>query len=424
MPRLPALLRRRGATAAPRERLSRDVYVLGLIAFFVMVGFGVVVPVLPVFVRSFGVGYAEVGAVVSAFALMRLVASPFVGKLIDLIGERVVLAVGIGIVAVSSGLVGIAADYPHLLILRGVGGIGSAMFTVAAMTLLLGTTSAAHRARAVGFYQGGFLIGGMTGPAIGGLLATISLTAPFFFYAGTLAVAGIVGLVLLRPRAKLVDGQAAAGVPDADGSENPLVPLRDVLRDARFRAACLANFAQGWNSFGVRSALIPVIVVEVIKGPSSFTGIAFAIAAVAQTLALGPAARFIDRAGRKPALVLALALAAVLTVAISFSGDIVTLTILLSLYGVVSAFLGIAPAASVGDVVGRRGGRGVAIFSMSSDVGAIAGPLVAGALVDAFSFPVAFGVGAVFFVAASLYSLRMPASVSAAPASVRATTKG
>jgi MFS family permease len=409
-------------TAAPRERLSRDVYVLGLIAFFVMVGFGVVVPVLPVFVRSFGVGYAEVGAVVSAFALMRLVASPFVGRLIDLAGERVVLAVGIGIVAVSSGLVGIAGDYPHLLILRGVGGIGSAMFTVAAMTLLLGSTSAAHRARAVGFYQGGFLIGGMTGPAIGGLLATISLTAPFFFYAATLAVAGLVGLVLLRPRTRggVGDSAGAAGDPDADGSQNPLVPLRDVLRDARFRAACLANFAQGWNSFGVRSALIPVIVVEVIKGPSSFTGIAFAIAAVAQTLALGPAARFIDRAGRKPALVLSLALAAVLTVAISFTTDIVTLTVLLSLYAVVSAFLGIAPAASVGDVVGRRGGRGVAIFSMSSDIGAIVGPLAAGALVDAFSFPVAFGVGAVFFVAASLYSLRMPAAVSAAPASVGA----
>lgn len=377
-----------------------------------MVGFGVVVPVLPVFVRSFGVGYAEVGAVVSAFALMRLVASPFVGKLIDLMGERVVLAVGIGIVAVSSGLVGIAADYPHLLILRGVGGIGSAMFTVAAMTLLLGTTSAQHRARAVGFYQGGFLIGGMTGPAIGGLLATISLTAPFFFYAGTLAVAGLVGLILLRPRSGAARDTV---VSDAEGSDNPLVPLRDVLRDARFCAACLANFAQGWNSFGVRSALIPVIVVEVIKGPSSFTGIAFAIAAVAQTLALGPAARFIDRAGRKPALVMSLALAAVLTVAISFTGDIVTLTILLSLYGVVSAFLGIAPAASVGDVVGRRGGRGVAIFSMSSDIGAIVGPLAAGALVDAFSFPVAFGVGAVFFVAASLYSLRMPRTVEKPP---------
>ena len=53
------------------------------------------------------------------------------------------------------------------------------------------------RGRAAGFFQGGFLLGGMTGPAVGGLLALISLTAPFFFYAGTLAVAGVVGLLLL-----------------------------------------------------------------------------------------------------------------------------------------------------------------------------------------------------------------------------------
>ena len=61
------------AASVAKPRLSRDVVVLGVIAFFVMVGFGVVVPVLPVYVRSFGVGNAEVGAVVSAFALLRFV---------------------------------------------------------------------------------------------------------------------------------------------------------------------------------------------------------------------------------------------------------------------------------------------------------------------------------------------------------------
>ena len=86
----------------------------------------------------------------------------------------------------------------QLLVLRGVGGIGSAMFTVSAMTLLLGSVEPSRRGRALGVFQGGFLLGGMTGPAVGGLLALISLTAPFFFYAGTLVVAGVVGLVLLR----------------------------------------------------------------------------------------------------------------------------------------------------------------------------------------------------------------------------------
>jgi len=382
-----------------KPRLSRDVVVLGVIAFFVMVGFGVVVPVLPVYVRSFGVGNAEVGAVVSAFALLRFVSSPFCGRLIDWAGERAILSIGIGIVALSSGLVGIAQNYPQLLILRGIGGIGSAMFTVSAMTLLIGSTSTAMRARSIGFYQGGFLIGGMTGPALGGLLATISLSAPFFFYAGTLAVAGVVGILLLRPRTV---------APSTESGTTVSIPFREVLRDRGFRAACVANFAQGWTSFGVRNSLVPVLIVEVLHGPSTWTGVAFAFSAVAQAIALAPAARFIDTVGRKPAIVGAFAIAAVTIAAVPFVTSFWALTALLCVYAVAAAFMGTAPAAAVGDVAGASGGRPVAVFSMFSDFGAIIGPLVAGFLADTVSYPVAFAVGAVFFLGASAYALRMP----------------
>ena len=373
---------------------------LGLIAFFVMVGFGVVIPVLPVFVRSFGVGYTEIGAVIAAFALMRLVASPFCGKLIDWAGERTVLAVGIGIVAVSSAMVGIAQSYPEVLLLRGAGGIGSAMFSISAMTLLLGTTDRSMRGRAVGFYQGGFLIGGMAGPALGGLLAIISLRAPFFFYAGTLVVAGVVGLAFLRPRS----GRSA----ETASEPVPAISFRQVIADRRFRAACLANFASGWASLGVRSALVPVLVVEVLHRTELWTGIAFAIAAVAQTIALGPAGKFVDTVGRRPAIVGAYALAAAVMLAIPFAGDIWMLTALLCVYGVAAAFMGTAPAAAVGDAAGARSGQPVAIFSAFSDLGAIVGPLVAGVLLDVLSYPAAFGSAVVLMLAASVYALRMP----------------
>lgn len=384
---------------ASGERLPRDVLVLGLIAFFVMVGFGVVIPVLPVYVRSFDVGYLEVGAVVSAFAVMRLLATPFVGRLTDRGGERTVLAIGIGIVAISSGLVGIAQSYEQVLLLRGAGGIGSAMFSVSAMTLLLGSASASQRGRSLGLYQGGFLIGGMAGPAVGGLLATISLRAPFFFYAATLLIAGLIGLLLLQP---------ARSKAPAETQER--IPLAVVLRDTRFRAACLANFAQGWGSMGVRSALIPVLVVELLHETATWTGIAFAIAAVAQALALGPAGRFVDTVGRRPAIIGAFAVAAAILLVIPFVGHIAVLVVLLCLYGVAAAFMGTAPAASVGDAAGSRKGRPVAIFSASSDAGSIIGPLVAGALLDAFSYPAAFASAAVLMLLAAAYALRMPRS--------------
>ena len=377
--------------------LPREVYVLGLIAFCVAVGFGVLVPVLPVFARSFGVDAFAVGAVVSAFAAVRLATSPFCGRLINTFGERLVMATGIYVVAVSSGLAGISSSYVQLLVLRGIGGLGSAMFTVSATTLLLTSVDPGLRGRAAGFFQGGFLLGGMTGPAIGGLLSAVSLNAPFFFYAATLAVAGTVGLVLLRTRSERGD------VPDL-----PLVPFRQVLRDKRYQAACATNLAQGWTSFGVRSTLVPVLVVEVLHRPTSWTGIAFACAAVVQTLTLGPAGRFVDTVGRRPAMVAGGALAGVAILAVPFAPTIWLLIAALCLYGVAAAFLGTAPSATVGDAAGGRGGTAVAVFSMCSDVGAIVGPLVAGLLVDRFSYPVAFAVGAALLLAASATSARMP----------------
>lgn len=387
-----------------RSTLPRDVLVLGMIAFCVAVGFGVVVPVLPVFARSFGVSNFAVGAVISSFALLRLAMSPFCGRLINQFSERTILAIGIFIVAVSSGLVGLADSYPQLLVLRAAGGIGSAMFSVSALTLLLNSVPVNLRGRASGVFQGGFLLGGMAGPAIGGLLAAISLTAPFFFYAVTLAVAGSVGLLLLHK-------------PDRSGTavtREPPVPFAVVARDPRFQAACLTNFAQGWSSMGVRSALVPVLVVEVLHRTASWTGIAFAVAAVAQTIALAPAGRFVDTVGRRPAMIAGGGIAAVSIAIVPFAPNIWLLMIILCLYGIAAALLGTAPAAAVGDAAGGRSGTPVAIFSMFSDVGAIVGPLAAGFLADQVSYPVAFAVGAAILVLGSAASIRMPGNADLA----------
>jgi MFS family permease len=385
------------AWVGARSSLPREVYVLGLVAFCVAVGFGVLVPVLPVFARSFGVGNAEVGAVISAFALMRLVSSPFCGWLIKVFSERIIMATGIFIVAISSGLAGISRSYVQLLVLRGVGGIGSAMFTVSAFTLLLTSVEAGVRGRAAGFFQAGFLIGGITGPAVGGALAAISLTAPFFFYAGTLIVAGTVGLLLLRRRSSKPE----------EGAESA-VSFRALVRDARYQAACVTNLAQGWTSFGVRSSLVPVLVVELLHRPASWTGIAFACASVVQTIAVGPAGRFTDTVGRRPAMILGGTVAAVSIMAVPFAPNIWLLIVVLCLYGIASAFLGTAPAAAVGDAAGSRSGTAVAVFSMCSDIGAIIGPLVAGLLADTLSYPAAFGAGAALMLVAAALSWRMP----------------
>jgi DHA1 family multidrug resistance protein-like MFS transporter len=111
--------------------------------------------------------------------------------------------------------------------------------------------------------------------------------------------------------------------------------------------------------------------------------------------------------GRRPALIGAFAVGAVTMLAVPFAGNLAVLIVLLCVYGVAAAFMGTAPAALVGDSAGGRGGQPVAVFQAFADVGAIAGPLVAGLLLDSFSYPAAFASAFVLMAAASLYALRL-----------------
>jgi MFS family permease len=380
--------------------LPREVGALALVAFAVAVGFGIVAPVIPLFAREFGVGAASAGAVVSAFALMRLVSALGGGRLVDLFGERVVLAAGLAIVAVSSLLAGLAQSYGQLLVLRGVGGVGSAMFTVSAVSLLLRVVQPEQRGRATGVWQAGFLAGGLAGPAVGGALAAVSLRAPFFVYAATLAVATVVTVVALA-RSPLRDRGPG-------GSAVVHTSLRAALGLPAYRAALVTNLGAGWALFGVRSAVIPLFVADALGRSPLWVGIGFLVGSVAQAAALWPAARVVDHVGRRPAM---LAGGVAGTAAVSLLAVWTSLPVFLvamAAYGVGAAFLGSAPAAVVGDVVQGRGGTVVATFQMASDVGAVAGPLVAGWLVDGLSFAAAFASTAVILAAGVVMSARMP----------------
>ena len=178
--------------------LPREVAILSSVSFTVALGYGIVAPGIPAFARQFGVSTAAAASVISAFALMRIIGALPSGRLVDRLGERKMIAIGIAIVAASSALAGFSDSFVQLIVLRGVGGLGSAMFSVGAQTLLLRCVPSAQRGRASGLYTGGFLLGGISGPAIGGLVAAWSLRAPFFIYGGMLLIPAAIAVVVLH----------------------------------------------------------------------------------------------------------------------------------------------------------------------------------------------------------------------------------
>ena len=186
---------------ARTRRLPKEIYVLVAAAFIVALGYGIIAPVLPQFAASFDFGVTAATIVVSSFAFFRFVFSPSSGRLVDAFGERRIYITGLLIVAASTAAVAFAQNYWQLLIFRGLGGIGSTMFSVSAMALIVRLAHVDARAKASSTYATAFLIGNIAGPVLGGAMAGWGMRIPFIIYAAGLLVAAIVVRVFLASTA-------------------------------------------------------------------------------------------------------------------------------------------------------------------------------------------------------------------------------
>ncbi len=386
--------------------LPRPVHVLSAVAFFVAAGFGIVAPAIPVFARSFGVSRTAAALVLSAFAIMRLVSALGVGRLVNILGGRIVLGTGIGIVAGSSALAGLSHSYWQLLVLRGAGGVGSAMFSVSAVSVLLGSITPEQRGQAMGRFSGGFLVGGIAAPLLGGYVTQVSLRAPFFLYAGTLAAAGAVGLALL-PRHQRAPRDATPEAP-----VEAALSLTAALRNRSFRAAALSNLADSWAAVGVRSAMIPLFVLEALHRTPVWTGIGFTVFTAANVATLWWGGKFVDRAGRKPALLAGTLGSAVGVAVLVLPANTVLYLLSMLVFGLGSGLLDVAPGAMLGDIAGRRGGTVIAGYQMAGDLGSLAGPLLAGELADHLGYEAAFASTAAVLLVAAAVSSRAPETLT------------
>jgi MFS family permease len=218
------------------------VLVVAASSFFVAVGFGVIGPAIPLLATHFGVGAAVAGLAISAFAAFRFLSAMGGGRLVRAFGERAVMTGGLLLQAVTSILAGLAPTFTLLIVFRSIGGIGSAAFTVASISLVIRITPAARRGRAMSIYQGGFILGSIAGPGLGGLLAEISLRLPLVVYGIFLLIAAVVSGTLLRTRpAPPAEPVLTEEVAEAALAE-PALPA-EALADVALAEVALPNVA-------------------------------------------------------------------------------------------------------------------------------------------------------------------------------------
>ena len=382
-----------GADTQADVRLPREVRTLIGANVIVALGYGLVAPVLPDLARHFGVSIGAATFIITAFAVMRLLAAPPTGMLVQRLGERRIYVSGLLIVALTTAACAFAHTYWQLLVYRALGGVGSTMFFVSALGLMIRISPPDARGRVSGLFAGGFLVGSVAGPVLGNLTAELGLRAPFVIYGALLIVAAAVVLVGLRK-------SELAAPADADALT---VTVWVALRHRAYRAALLSNFATGWSLFGLRFALVPIFVEEVLdKQPRHVAGLALAAFAVGNVSVVLYSGRLSDRIGRKPLLIVGLALAAVSTTALGFATSLPLFFLEAVIAGLASGIYNSPQQAAVADIIGKaRGGTAIAAFQMMSDFGSIVGSLGVGLLAQQLSYAWAFAIsGAILLVAA------------------------
>jgi len=374
---------------------------LSSISFFVAVGFGLIIPALPIFASSFGVSKTAIGLIISSFAIVRFSSGLVAGKFVDKFGERSVLGFGLFMVSFFTLLTALAQTYEQLLIFRSLGGLGSSMFSVSAGSLLMRSVGDDFRGRAQSLFNGGFLLGGITGPAFGGVLSAISLRAPFFVYSTTLAIAGAIALFFLSEK-------RLGKKVDAPTSKLGQTTLGQAMRLKPYQIALALAFINNWILFGLRSSILPLFVTEELKSTAAIAGLGLTVGALVQGVFMLKAGKYSDQKGRKAALLFgsAFVLFGILMLAITTNTALYFIS--MALFGLGGAYVGTAPGSVVGDIIRGRGGQVIAAWQMAGDAGMIFGPVIVGLLTDLYSYQTAFLVSAGIWVLAILLAAILP----------------
>jgi MFS transporter, DHA1 family, multidrug resistance protein len=176
----------------------RQVLILAFTLLVVMLGYGVVIPIIPFYVETMGAGGTELGLLVASYAVMRLICGPIWGSISDRVGRKPILMVGIFGYAVTMVWFGLATQLWMLFVARILSGVLSSATAPTTMAYIGDSTPTKERGRGMGILGAATGLGTIFGPAMGGLLAGKTLSVPFFF-AGSMSVLALILTALFLP---------------------------------------------------------------------------------------------------------------------------------------------------------------------------------------------------------------------------------
>lgn len=172
-------------------------YLLMFNMFITMGGIGIIVPVMPSYLQVFGVGGQVLGFLVAGFALAQFLFSPIAGDLSDRHGRKTFIICGLIVYGSAQILFGLASEVWILFLARFLSGTGAAFIMAPIMAFVADITTYEERGKGMGMIGAAMSLGFMVGPGIGGFLAEVNLTFPFYLAGVVAYIAAILSAIYL-----------------------------------------------------------------------------------------------------------------------------------------------------------------------------------------------------------------------------------
>jgi DHA1 family tetracycline resistance protein-like MFS transporter len=185
---------------------NRKLITLFLIVFIDLLGFSIILPLLPFYAETFGATPIQIGFLVASYAAAQLVGAPLLGRLSDRFGRKPVLLISLGGTFIGFLILGFANSLWMLFLSRILDGFTGGNISVA-QAYITDVTDESNRAKGLGFLGAAFGLGFIIGPAVGGILSVYGFALPAFVAAG-LSLISILGVLLFLPES-LTDEERA-----------------------------------------------------------------------------------------------------------------------------------------------------------------------------------------------------------------------
>jgi DHA1 family multidrug resistance protein-like MFS transporter len=371
-------------------------------------GFGAMVPSLPLYAQSFGVPATAIGMAIAAYGLARFAMAIPAGQLSDWLGRRPTLAIGGLVSAVGNLWCAFATAYPEFIIARFVAGAGASLILTTGQVVLADISTPAQRGRTIAIYQGTFLFAVGIGPFPGGLLAEhFGLGAPFIAYGTASLLATVVAWFAIAETRNLSRGSRqlteVACLPFA-------AQLRMLATKAGFVLVSLISLMNAVVRTGGLFAIVPMLATTSLGLTTGSIGFALMLGSVCGLLAAYPSGWLADRFGRKTVIVPATLMTGASMLLFCLAPSYGWFVAAAVAWGVTSSVGGSAPAAYAADSAPPgMNAAAMSSFRMVGDAGYVIGPLALGLVADLYGATVALLLGAsLVIIVGALFAMAAP----------------